>query len=567
MLCSLHVKNFAIIDEVEVFFQNHLNIMTGETGAGKSILIDSINFALGGKTTKDIIRKNAEFALVELVFQTDRKEVFQLMEENDIEIQEDQILISRKIMQSGRNICKINGENVTTQILKSIAGYLLDIHGQHEHQSLLYKHVHLSMVDRFAKEEAFRYKESISMLYQEYAKLKEELNSSEIDEDKRLRELSFLEYEMKEIDDAKLKIGEDDLLQSEYKRLSNAANILESLSQAYSFTSEENDSAANNVSRAVKQLQKIANYDEKLNSLLLQMNDIESLLNDFNRDVSEYMDHCSDSSDELEQVEERLNLINRLKAKYGNHIEDILTYYKKCEEKKVKYEAYDEYLSKLTQKIKAYEEKLNEECEQLSQIRKQKASVLTERLVQALIDLNFLDVQFEISFTKLDEFTANGFDDVEFMISTNPGEPMRPLAKVASGGELSRIMLAIKSVMAKKDDISTLIFDEIDVGISGRTAQKVSEKLGVLAKEHQILCITHLPQIAAMADTHYVIEKKTDGKSTQTMIRQLKEEEAISELARILGGAKITDNVLNSAKEMKSLAHSIKSHGNKDLIS
>lgn len=567
MLCSLHVKNFAIIDEVEVFFQNHLNIMTGETGAGKSILIDSINFALGGKTTKDIIRKNAEFALVELVFQTDRKEVFQLMEENDIEIQEDQILISRKIMQSGRNICKINGENVTTQILKSIAGYLLDIHGQHEHQSLLYKHVHLSMVDRFAKEEAFRYKESISMLYQEYAKLKEELISSEIDEDKRLRELSFLEYEMKEIDDAKLNIGEDELLQSEYKRLSNAANILESLSQAYSFTSEDNDSAASNVSRAVKQLQKIANYDDKLNSLLLQMNDIESLLNDFNRDVSEYMDHCSDSSDELEQVEERLNLINRLKAKYGNHIEDILTYYKKCEEKKVKYEAYDEYLSKLTQKIKAYEEKLNEECEQLSQIRKQKASVLTERLVQALIDLNFLDVQFEISFTKLDEFTANGFDDVEFMISTNPGEPMRPLAKVASGGELSRIMLAIKSVMAKKDDISTLIFDEIDVGISGRTAQKVSEKLGVLAKEHQILCITHLPQIAAMADTHYVIEKKTDGKSTQTMIRQLKEEEAISELARILGGAKITDNVLNSAKEMKSLAHSIKSHGNKDLIS
>ncbi len=567
MLCSLHVKNFAIIDEVEVFFQNHLNIMTGETGAGKSILIDSINFALGGKTTKDIIRKNADFALVELVFQTDRKEVFQLMEENDIEIQEDQILISRKIMQSGRNICKINGENVTTQCLKSIAGYLLDIHGQHEHQSLLYKHVHLNMVDRFAKEEAFRYKESISMLYQEYAKLKEELNSSELDEDKRLRELSFLEYEMKEIEEAKLKVGEDELLQSEYKRLSNAANILESLSVAYSLTSQENDCAANNVSRAVKQIQKVASLDKKLNSMLLQMNDIESLLNDFNRDVSEYMDHCSDSSNELDQVEERLNLINRLKAKYGNRIEDILTYYKKCEEKKEKYEAYDEYLSKLTQKIKVYEEKLKEECEQLSMIRKQKANILTERLIQALVDLNFLDVQFKISFTRLNEFTANGFDEVEFMISTNPGEPMRALAKVASGGELSRIMLAIKSVMAKKDDISTLIFDEIDVGISGRTAQKVSEKLGVLAKEHQILCITHLPQIAAMADTHYVIEKKTDGKSTQTLIRQLKEEEAISELARILGGAKITDNVLNSAKEMKSLAHSIKSHGNKDLIS
>ncbi|MDD5936497.1 MAG: DNA repair protein RecN [Clostridiales bacterium] len=567
MLCSLHVKNFAIIDEVEVFFQNHLNIMTGETGAGKSILIDSINFALGGKATKDIIRKNAEFALVELIFQTDRKEVFQIMEKNDIGMQDDQIVISRKILQSGRSIYKINGENAPTQIVKNIAGYLLDIHGQHEHQSLLYKHVHLNMVDRFAKEEAFIYKESIAKLYQEYSKLKEELNSAEIDEDKRLRELSFLEYEMKEIEDAKLKVGEDEILQSEYKRLSNAANILESLSVAYSLTSEENDSAANNVSRAVKQLQKVSNYDEKLNGLLLQMNDIESLLNDFNRDVSEYMDHCSDSREELEQVEERLNLINHLKAKYGNRIEDILTYYKKCEEKKFKYEAYDEYLTKLTQKIKIYEEKLNKECEQLSVIRQQKAKILTERLIKALVDLNFLDVQFEIQFTRLKDFTWNGFDEAEFMISTNPGEPMRSLAKVASGGELSRIMLAIKSVMAKKDDISTLIFDEIDVGISGRTAQKVSEKLGVLAKEHQILCITHLPQIAAMADTHYVIEKQTDGLTTHTNIRQLKEEEAISELARILGGAKITENVLNSAKEMKALAYTIKSHGNSDLIS
>lgn len=562
MLCSLHVRNFAIIDEVEVFFQNHLNIMTGETGAGKSILIDSINFALGGKTTKDIIRKDADFALVELIFQTDRREVFDLMKDNDIEITDDPILVSRKIMQNGRSICKINGENVTTQMLKEIAGYLLDIHGQHEHQSLLYKHIHLDMLDRFAKEKAASYRECILKDYQEYRALKDEEANSCMDEDKRLRELSFLEYEMKEIDDAKLKPGEDELLQKEYKRLSNASNISESMSIAYHATSQDDTSAADMISRAVRQLQKIAPLDERLNDLWSQLNDIESLMNDFNRDASEYIDDISDCSEELNRVEERLNLLNHLKAKYGNRIEDILTYYEKCREKKNKYEAYDEYLHQLKQKIMIYEEKLEKECEQLSLIRKKEAILLKERLTSALIDLNFLDVRFDIEIKKIKEFTATGTDEVEFVISTNPGEPMRPLSKVASGGELSRIMLAMKSVMAKKDDISTLIFDEIDVGISGRTAQKVSEKLGVLAKEHQILCITHLSQIAAMADTHYVIEKETDGQTTHTMIRQLSEEESIEELARILGGAQITENVLNSAREMKSLANSIKSNGN-----
>lgn len=562
MLVSLHVKNFAIIDEVEVFFQDHLNIMTGETGAGKSILIDSINFALGQKTNKDIIRKDAEYALVELVFQTDRKEIFQLMKEYDLSVTDDQILISRKIMMNGRSICKVNGESVTTQMLKEISELLLDIHGQHEHQSLLYKHVHLEMVDRYAKDEAAIYKDSIHDLYQNYMRIKDEYNHSEIDEDKRLRELSFLEYEMKEIHDTKLVIGEDERLQADYKRLSNANTIVENLSSVYCHTSEDENSMADMISRSVKQLGKIASLDEKLNDFMTQMIDIESLVNDFNRSVSEYMDHCSDSSEELAEVEERLNRINHLKTKYGNSIEDILTYYSKCEEKKRKYEAYDEYLDELRQKLSVYEEKLQLESEKLSLIRQEKAKQLSQLMKQALIDLNFLDVQFDIVFKRLNEFTANGFDDVEFMISTNPGEPMRPLSRVASGGELSRIMLALKSVMAKKDDISTLIFDEIDVGISGRTAQKVSEKLGILARAHQIICITHLPQIAAMADEHYVIEKTTDGKSTQTNIRHLKEEEAISELARILGGARITDNVINNAKEMKALANSIKCNGN-----
>lgn len=560
MLLSLHVKNFAIIDEVEVYFKDHLNILTGETGAGKSILIDSINVALGGKVTKDIIRKNSDYALVELVFVTNRPEVLKLLEENDLPKEEGQILISRKIMSNGRSICKLNGENVTAQLLKDIATLLLDIHGQHEHQSLLYKHKHLEMIDRFAKEEVAVHKERVQELYHTYQKLKEEYDNAEIDEDKRLRELSFLEYEMKEIEEAKLVIDEDISLQAEYKKLSNANLINENLSAAYKQTSDSTDSAADLISRAVKYLSKISEYDLQLNGFLTQLIDIEGLLNDFNRDVSEYLNDSSDSLDGFTDVENRLNLINHLKSKYGNSISEIFNYYKNQEAKKKKYEAYDEYLQELRQKIAVTEEVLRKECKILTSIRKKTSLQLAEKMKAALIDLNFLDVKFEIDMKELNNYTVNGLDEAEFMISTNPGEPIKQLAKIASGGELSRIMLAMKSVMAKKDDIQTLIFDEIDVGISGRTAQKVSEKLGLLAGEHQILCITHLPQIAAMADTHYIIEKNTDGITTNTNIRQLEETEVIEELARILGGAKITDTVLTSALEMKELANNTKKY-------
>lgn len=560
MLLSLHVKNFAIIDEVEVYFKDHLNILTGETGAGKSILIDSINVALGGKVTKDIIRKKSDYALVELVFVTNRPEVLKLLEENDLPKEEGQILISRKIMSNGRSICKLNGENVTAQLLKDIATLLLDIHGQHEHQSLLYKHKHLEMIDRFAKEEVAVHKERVQELYHTYQKLKEEYDNAEIDEDKRLRELSFLEYEMKEIEEAKLVMDEDISLQAEYKKLSNANLINENLSATYKQTSDSTDSAADLISRAVKYLSKISEYDLQLNGFLTQLIDIEGLLNDFNRDVSEYLNDSSDSLDGFTDVENRLNLINHLKSKYGNSISEIFNYYKNQETKKKKYEAYDEYLQELRQKIAVTEEVLRKECKILTSIRKKTSLQLAEKMKAALIDLNFLDVKFEIDMKELNNYTVNGLDEAEFMISTNPGEPIRQLAKIASGGELSRIMLAMKSVMAKKDDIQTLIFDEIDVGISGRTAQKVSEKLGLLAGEHQILCITHLPQIAAMADTHYIIEKNTDGITTNTNIRQLEETEVIEELARILGGAKITDTVLTSALEMKELANNTKKY-------
>ena len=560
MLVSLHVKNFAIINEVEVFFKDHLNIMTGETGAGKSIIIGSVNAALGAKVSKDILRSGAEYALVELVFETKEEAVFQLMKELDLPIEEDgQIIISRKIM-PGRSICKINGENVTAAALSDIAGLLIDIHGQHEHQSLLHKSKHLEIVDRFAKDEIGNLKQELEREYKEYVALKQEYEQSGIDEEKRLREISFLEYEVNEIKNAVLITGEDEELAVVYKKLSNANAISEGLQSTYRFTGYEPSAAGDDVGRALRQLLKISEFDEKIGVFLNQISDIDSLMNDFNRDLSQYISDMENPEEELEEVTKRLDLINHLKSKYGGTIEQVKQYGNDCEQKLVKYRAYDEYMDRLQKSLKNAELKVKSMCEKLSGIRKTKAIELTKRMREALVALNFLDVKFEMTFEQTDHYTANGFDDAEFIISTNPGEALRPLSKVASGGELSRIMLGIKSVLADKDEIETLIFDEIDVGISGRTAQMVSEQLSNIAKHHQIICITHLAQIAAMADSHYIIEKRTDGLSTETSIREMNEEESVEELSRILGGAQITERVRDNAKEMKELANSTKKY-------
>jgi DNA repair protein RecN (Recombination protein N) len=554
MLLNLHVKNFAIIDEVDVTFKDNLNILTGETGAGKSIILGSINVALGGKISKDIIRKGAEYALVELLFQVEDKITLKLLEEYDIPVEDDQIIISRKIT-NGKGICKVNGVTVTTSLLKSIAGLLMDIHGQHEHQSLLYKEKHLEIVDRYAKDSISNLKLDVSNIYKEYISVKKKIQDLRIDEDKRLREISFLEYEINEIKNANLKLGEDEVLTAEYKRLSNAKTISEGLGHIYDLLGYQGaSSAGDSIGRAVKQLMKLVDYDHSLTGLSTQINDIETLVNDFNRDLSEYLADLNNHEEDFETTEQRLDMINHLKSKFGNSIKEILEYCKASEFKLEQYYNYEQTIEDLSIQLEQLENKLQTLSEKLSHIRQSKAKELTILMTDSLIDLNFLDVRFEMVFSKIKHFTDNGFDDAEFLISTNPGEEMKPLSKVASGGELSRIMLAIKSVLADKDEIDTLIFDEIDVGVSGRTAQKVSEKLSVIARNHQVLCITHLPQIAAMADAHYIIEKTTDGVTTKTSIRLLNQNESVGEIARILGGAVITDTVINSAKEMKELA-------------
>lgn len=553
MLQNLHVKNLALINETEVEFKDGLNILSGETGAGKSIIIGSINLALGEKVQKEMLRDNADTALVELVFYVENPATLEAVRALGIEVEDETIILSRKIT-AGRAIARINGEAVSASKMKEAAALLIDIHGQHEHQSLLSKRKHLEILDLFAKDLLREQKQKLSVCYREYRKLLDELEQSDSDTEERTRELSFLEYEVKEIEDANLTLGEDVELEEQFRKYSNGKKILDAIHVVQAATAEEDESASERISRAVRELAGVSGYDKRVEELENQLTEIDNLLGDFNREVASYLSEEEFDNGTYFEIEKRLDFINHLKSKYGNSIEQILeSYNSKCERIAV-LKDYDEYLKQLLSKINHKKQELTQLSDEVSAIRQKESAVLTNAIRQALMDLNFLDVRFTMEFRKID-FTENGTDEVEFMISTNPGEPLKPLGKVASGGELSRIMLAIKTVLAENDHIETLIFDEIDSGISGRTAQMVSEKMNELGRSHQIICITHLPQIAAMADTHFLIEKSVENDTTVSHIHELSDEESVQELARMLGGVEITDKVVENAREMKKMAY------------
>ncbi len=557
MLRSLHVKNLALIDEIEVEFGEGLNILTGETGAGKSIILGSVNLALGGRYTRDIIRDGADYGFVELTFEIRDPGQIERLKALDVFPEEGMVVLSRRLME-GRSVSRINGETVTMGLLREVSAVLIDIHGQHEHQSLLYKKNHLEILDAFAREEGAGCRQAVQEAYRDYRACEKELEEVSMDESQRAKEMAFLEFEVEEIEKAALQEGEDEELESAYRRMANGRKIAGSALEAYRYTSEDPDSASENLSRAIRALSEAAECDEGARQLQEQLVEVDSLLNDFNRELSDYSKSCEYSEEELYETENRLNEINRLKVKYGGTVGEILAYQEQQAGKLEKLQDYEAYLAGLEKKAREAEALLAKACRSLSQVRKSQAAILEEAVQKGLEELNFADVRFEIHFEELKSYTGNGTDDVEFMISLNPGQPLRPLKDVASGGELSRIMLAIRTVMARRDDIETLIFDEIDVGISGRTAQKVSEKMALIGKTHQVICITHLAQIAAMADAHYVIEKTVEEMETRTRIRRLTQEDSVRELARILGGARITDAVLTNAREMKELAKGIK---------
>ena len=554
MLVHLHVRNLALIEDIEVEFGPGLNILTGETGAGKSILLGSMQLILGGRSAKDMIRTGASNALVELLFQVENPRAEASLRELGVETSEGQVLLTRKLM-DGRSINKINGETCTVAQMKAAASCLLDIHGQHEHQSLLYQDKQLEILDIYGKEEIFPAKEKVQTAYKKYRDCKRQLDELDIDEEQRNRERAFLEFEINEIESAQLVSGEDEELEKRYRKLNNGRKILETLQGVRDLTGyESGQGAGESVGNAVREISRVTEYDAQLDSMASALQEIDGLLNDFNRELASYVDDLNFDDKAFYENEKRLDTINGLKAKYGRTIEDIQEYCLKQKQKLENLDKYEERFHEAEENLKKSREELETVSHKLSVIRQKYSQMLTDKITEGLKDLNFLDVQFQITFRRRKEYTAGGFDDIEYEISTNPGESLKPLGKIVSGGELSRIMLAIKAILADRDQIETLIFDEIDTGISGRTAQKVSEKMALIGRCHQVLCITHLPQIAAMADTHFEIEKHQKDNETITEIHPLEGDDSVRELARLLGGAELTQAVFDNAKEMKELA-------------
>ena len=555
MLKNIHVKSFALIDEVEINLASGLNILTGETGAGKSIIIDAVNFALGQRVSKDVVRDDAEYALSELVFEINDDKTKERLNQFDIPLDDNEVLIQRKIT-NGKSTARINGETVTLSTLKLIAAGLIDIHGQHDNQSLLSKTSQQNLLDTILSDEL---KELLIRMKDTYVNLNnkiseyEQLNTKEAE-----KEIAFLQYELNEIDSASLHEGEDEALESDYKKMNNSKRIADLVSGAHRITGYDSEGAGSLIGRALSMIRQASSIDDDAKDLELILNDIDGLLNDFNRSIADYEMSLDFSDEDYKNTEDRLNLINSLKNKYGKSIKEILDKRDEFEDELNRLLNADEYKSALLSEITSLKKEAYKLCKEISAIRKKGAKKLSGEIADALLDLNFLDSQFEIKVTSDEEnMKQSGYDDIEFFISTNPGEALKPLNQVASGGEMSRIMLAIKSVCAN-DSTATLIFDEIDTGISGRTAQKVSEKMSRIAKEHQVIVVTHLPQIAAMADTHFEISKSVNNGRTITSIETLSEEGKIKELARMLGGVTITDKVLENAKDMKKQADEMK---------
>ena len=548
MLVNLHIVNLALIDELDVDFTEGLNILTGETGAGKSIIIGSIGIGLGGRYDTALLRDPEKDGLVELLFSVDRNLAAALAEE-DIEVEDGEILISRRLT-GGRSVNRINDSNVTVAKLKKVAEKLISLHAQHEQRTLLKAARHLELVDSYDKDIA-ELKSEVASCYKEYKQVNDKLSSLSLDETERTKRLDYIQYEINDIESARLVAGEDEELEEVYRKASSAQSIAEITSKVEELTGYDRDaSSGNQISMALKEISGLTKYDAGAEELVNTLTDIDSLMSDFSRQLADYISDMEFDEETLVNVENRLNLINTLKARYGSSIEDILGNLEKLREEESSLISYEDTIAELGKEKQVLEKKLDAACEKLSEQRKTVAKKLCADIAEAMQELNFNDVRFSMEFTKNDTPTANGIDSAQFIISTNVGEDMRPLVEVASGGELSRVMLAIKSVVSEAVDTPTLIFDEIDVGISGITAEKVGTTMHRLAESRQIISITHLPQIAALADTAFVIEKQVIGEKTVTDIKRLDDEGRVMELARLLGGASVTDSVLETAREM-----------------
>lgn len=561
MLLNVHIKNIALIDDANVNFTDNLNILTGETGAGKSIIMGALRIGMGDKLPKDIVREASKEGFCQLLFLVDDEAVLEQIRQLGVEPTEDgEILITRRIVNS-RTINTINDMAVTAARLREVSALLIDMHTQHQQQTLLKKNEHMKLLDKFGRAAIEPLKREVAQRHADYTELVDQMDKLSMDEAERSRRAEFLKYQIAEIESANVKAGEDEDIEHQYNKMVNSRDIVAAASEVYSVTGYENQSSAGNeIGRVLVNLKGIKELDDEIDGLYSQLENIDALLNDFNVELSNYMQSMNFDDSEFREVESRLDVINDIKGKYGSTVDEVNRY---LEESKAEYEKlseYDEYITELSGKINKAKKLMIDAADKLSAERKKQAKLMCKEIKTALSDLSFMQVDFDMVFDRLSECTANGIDDCYFVISTNVGEKLRPLYDVASGGELSRIMLAVKSCMAAEDNIGTLVFDEIDVGISGRAAQAVAEKMALISRKHQVISITHLPQIAAMADSHYLIEKFADEGKTVTKIVRLSETESITEIARLLGGASITDAVMSNALEMKQMAEKTKKY-------
>ena len=561
MLLNVHIKNIALIDDANVNFTDNLNILTGETGAGKSIIMGALKIGMGDKLPKDIVREAGKEGFCQLLFLVDDESVLEQIRQLGVEPTEDgEILITRRIVNS-RTINTINDMAVTAARLREVSALLIDMHTQHQQQTLLKKNEHMKLLDKFGRAAIEPLKREVAQRHADYTELVDQMDKLSMDEAERSRRAEFLKYQIAEIESANVKAGEDEDIEHQYNKMVNSRDIVAAASEVYSVTGYENQSSAGNeIGRVLVNLKGIKELDDEIDGLYSQLENIDALLNDFNVELSNYMQSMNFDDSEFREVESRLDVINDIKGKYGSTVDEVNRY---LEESKAEYEKlseYDEYIAELSGKINKAKKLMIDAADKLSAERKKQAKLMCKAIKTALSDLSFMQVDFNMVFDRLSECTANGIDDCYFVISTNVGEKLRPLYDVASGGELSRIMLAVKSCMAAEDNIGTLVFDEIDVGISGRAAQAVAEKMALISRKHQVISITHLPQIAAMADSHYLIEKSADEGKTVTKIVRLSDAESITEIARLLGGASITDAVMSNALEMKQMAEKTKKY-------
>ena len=546
MLSLLHIENIAVIECSDISFDRGFNILTGETGAGKSIVIDAISAILGERAYRDMIRTGANKACVRAVF----TEVPELgwFEENGVEY-DPETVIQREIFLDGKNICRVNGSLVSVSILRKLGIQLINIHGQHDSASLFDENNHLTYLDAFADNEALR--GEYGRAYSQVSRLRGEIERMTMDEGEKLRRMETLKYQIAEISKANLEAGEDERLEDRRKLLQNAEKLASSMDTAVEclYGGDETDGAASLLTQAQRELSRVGRYTDAMNALLEKVTDLMYQVQDAAEELRDARDGLSYSADELEKIEARLHTIHKLRRKYGADCGEILEYLEKAKAKLDEIEFADDHLEKLKGELAKAEAEAWALAKQLRQNRQLAAEAMSAQILSELAQLDMPKVQFNCRFTEL-ELGANGADAVAFYMSANAGEALKPMSKVASGGELARIMLAMKNVLARQDRIDTLIFDEVDTGVSGRAAQKVAEKLRSVAKTKQVLCVTHLPQLAALADTHLLIAKTERDGRTYTTVTPLDMEGRKRELARIIGGSKITETTLKSAEEM-----------------